>query len=288
MSRKDQILEQLTTGSAICDDCLSLKCNIHPRQTINQACSSLQAVGRVTRGKSVCDGCGKLKITNTRAALLAAPFASTQTHDSTRFDVGQLVPSPEFIPIKAPGPLSDLIQRFVSHAVAGEIDIYNEFSLQHELGIFLRQQLPDYLVQFERNVSHFSSSGFRFTKRELDIAVFSRDKSELKYVVELKYPRNGQHPESIFSFCKDIAFVEELRMHGFCGAAVVIFADDRLFYSGPCDGIYGFFRGARTISGRIGKPTGAMREKEIVDIRGSYVLAWNEVRGSTRYACIEV
>ncbi len=28
--------------------------------------------------------------------------------------------------------------------------------------------------------------------------------------LELKYPRNGQHPEQMFSFCKEIAFVEEL------------------------------------------------------------------------------
>ena len=34
-----------------------------------------------------------------------------------------------------------------------ENDIYNEFSFQHELGIYLRNVLPkDYKVQFERNV----------------------------------------------------------------------------------------------------------------------------------------
>lgn len=33
------------------------------------------------------------------------------------------------------------------------IDLYNEFSLQHELGIFLREALTPYKVQFERNVS---------------------------------------------------------------------------------------------------------------------------------------
>jgi len=41
----------------------------------------------------------------------------------------------------------------------GSVDIYNEFSLQHELGIFLREELSDYKVQFERNTKFFGIYG---------------------------------------------------------------------------------------------------------------------------------
>lgn len=35
------------------------------------------------------------------------------------------------------------------------IEIYNEFSLQHELGFFLRLALEDFNVRFECNINHF-------------------------------------------------------------------------------------------------------------------------------------
>lgn len=50
------------------------------------------------------------------------------------------------------------IADFAQAVGRGEIEIYNEFSLQHELGIFLRASLPGCKVQFERNVSHFNST----------------------------------------------------------------------------------------------------------------------------------
>jgi len=72
-----------------------------------------------------------------------------------------------------------LTTQFMQTVAGGRIAIYNEFSLQHELGIFLRGQIPEYRVQFERNVSYFALSKARFVKREIDITVFSPDKSKL-------------------------------------------------------------------------------------------------------------
>lgn len=182
--------------------------------------------------------------------------------------------------------LAALVTKFVDSVSSNEIEIYNEFSLQHELGIFLRAELPGYMVQFERNIEYFGQSKPAFTKRELDIAVFSKDRAELKYAIELKYPRNGQHPEQMFSFCKDIAFVEELKAAGFSRTALLIFADDRLFYSGSGEGIYGFFRTGRPITGRIEKPTGT--QKQHVTIKGSYGVSWSPVSAQTRFAFVEV
>ena len=182
--------------------------------------------------------------------------------------------------------LADLIAPFVDTVASRRTEIHNEFSLQHELGISLRDKLPDRKVQFERNVSFFFPSNAEFTKREIDISIFSPDKNELSYAIELKYPRNGQYPEQMFSFCKDVAFAEELSAAGFCITGVVIFADDRLFYSGPNDGIYSFFRSGRPLQGRIQKPTGSKDAETLV--RGSYVVQWKPIVDSLKYAVIEV
>jgi len=48
--------------------------------------------------------------------------------------------------------LRQLVDDFFLFVQSKSIEIYNEFSLQHELGIFLREKLPDYRIQFERNV----------------------------------------------------------------------------------------------------------------------------------------
>lgn len=181
--------------------------------------------------------------------------------------------------------ISALITKFVDEGGLNVADVYNEFSLQHELGLFLRRELPDYKVQFERNVNHFLPSKRHFTKRELDIAVFSPDRKELKYAIELKFPRSGQHPEQMFSFCKDIAFAEELKAMGFAQAAVLIVVDHHLFHTGPGEGIYGFFRAGRVINGEITKPTG--KKDEQVTIRGSYTAAWTVVSPSMRYLLVE-
>ncbi|SRR6266487_3379786 len=184
------------------------------------------------------------------------------------------------------GTLGDLITSFAESIASGRIEIYNEFSLQHELGVFLRRKLPGYKVQFERNVAFFFRSKMTFTKREIDISVFSPDLEDLRCAIELKYPRNGQHPEQMFSFCKDVAFAEELNAAGFSGTGLVIFADDHLFYRGSAEGIYGFFRGARPLHGRIQKPTGS-KDHEVV-VRGSYPVKWIPVSGSLMFAAIEI
>ncbi len=85
-------------------------------------------------------------------------------------------------------PLASIMHKFARLIKDDHIEIYNEFSLQHELGGFLRQRMPEFKIRFERNVSYFFSSDLPFTKREIDISVFSTDKSDLRYAIELKYP----------------------------------------------------------------------------------------------------
>ncbi len=180
--------------------------------------------------------------------------------------------------------LKKLIESFWKYYKENSIEIYNEFSLQHELGIFLRNKLPNYKVQFERNINYFYNHE-NTIKKEMDIVIFSQDYKE-KYAIELKYPKNGQYPEQMFSFIKDIKFMEQLKELGFNRTYVMTVVDDHNFYSGQYgDNIYKFFRGNETIHGIISKPTGSKDEK--IEINGEYIIYWSGI-DNYKYYLVEI
>ena len=181
--------------------------------------------------------------------------------------------------------MEEIIGSFADKVRVGDIEIYNEFSLQHELGFFLRQFTSD-KVQFERNVSYFGLNKNDFEKREIDISIFDGSERRLQTAIELKYPRNGQHPEQMFSFCRDVSFTEQLRRAGCKEAYVVIFAEDHLFYQGDNKkGIYAYFRGGEDLTGSIHKPTGQQNAK--VEIDGRYSINWLSAKGPLKYTIIK-
>jgi len=182
--------------------------------------------------------------------------------------------------------MDDILRLFAKKVSLGKIDIYNEFSLQHEIGIFLRKYFPEDKVQFERNISDFDFTRDDFIKKEIDISILSKGMSSLHCAIELKFPRNGQYPEQMFNFCKDIMFVEQLKYAGFSRSFFIVFADDPLFYQGQGEGIYGYFRKKHTLHGKIQKPTG--RKDTEVFIRGSYKIYCNPVKDKLQYTFIEV
>ncbi len=178
------------------------------------------------------------------------------------------------------------IEAFFQQVAGGAVDIYNECSLQHELGIFLRSVLGagTHKVQFERPVGFFGFSRSGFVKNEIDLSVFASDRSE-RVAIEVKFPRSGQYPEQMFKFCQDVVFVEQLVAAGFNAGYFVVVADDPLFFSGSQTGIYSHFRGRVPLQGTIVKPTG--QRDESVTICGSYTVEWRDA-GSVRYACVGV
>ena len=178
-----------------------------------------------------------------------------------------------------------LVGEFARRLNDGHIEIYNEFSLQHELGIFLREKKVADQVQFERNVSYFQFPRSSFAKKEIDVTCFDTFQTQLRLAVELKYPRAGQFPEQMFSFCRDIAFLEELKEAGFSNCLFLVVVEQRPFYSGRADGIYKYFRGGEPLYGKIVKPTGA-KDHEVM-IEGKYVIRWKELRDGRRYTWIE-
>lgn len=164
--------------------------------------------------------------------------------------------------------IQKLLENFMVLVGNGEVEVYNEFSLQHELGIFLRANLTGYKVQFERNTKFFGIQGT--IKHEIDIVVYNDTE---RYAIELKYPLNGQYTEQMFSFVKDIKFMEEMKDAGFNAAYCLTLVEDKNFYSGQKqDGIYAFFRGGKPVHGLICKPTG--KKDEQLTVNGSYDIYW--------------
>jgi len=181
--------------------------------------------------------------------------------------------------------LDEIITAFFKEVADQKIEIYNEFSLQHELGIYVRSlATPELKVQFEPPVSYFGYDRKVFEKKEIDIAIFTPDFTE-KYAIELKYPRNGMYPEQMFKACQDICFVEQLHSAGFNNCYFVMVADDPLFYEpGANEGIYQYFRDSKAINGLIQKPTG--KRDHSFQISGCYNILWNEVSEFTRYTLV--
>jgi len=169
-----------------------------------------------------------------------------------------------------------------------EEKIYNEFSLQFELGIYLRERLPRwYKVEFERNISHFAFLKSEFYKKEMDIVIYTEDKNE-KYAIELKQPRNGQVPEQMYHFLTDIAFVEQLKNSGFDKTFALELTDDKHFWEGNDEGIYQYFRGNVPVKDVVYKPTGKGKDEEKIVLQREYTLEWKEIFKNSRYILIEI
>lgn len=185
--------------------------------------------------------------------------------------------------------LKPLIEDFCKEIKEKEEIIYNEFSLQHELGMFLRKKLQNCKVEFERNVTlSVLNFGMEQTcKKEMDIVVYTLDGRE-KYAIEVKYPCNKQYPEQMFSFIKDIKFMEELQERGADRTYCLCVVDDPCFYSSgrKKEGIYSYFRCGNEITGKITKPTG--KKDESFEIKGKYKIVWKELDDIRHYYLIEI
>jgi len=147
--------------------------------------------------------------------------------------------------------------------------------------------LPSYKVQFERNVSYFLNQKHT-VKKEIDIVVFSQDGKE-KYAVELKCPLNGQYPEQMYAFVKDLKFMEELKHLGFSRTYSLVLVSDRPFYQGDnISSIYKFFRKEFRLYGKINKPTGEKKNDENIELTGNYQFEWQSLDSNRKYYMIEI
>ena len=143
--------------------------------------------------------------------------------------------------------LLELLEKFMHLKQTNGVNIlvYNEISLQLELGLYLRQN--GYTVRFERNIGEYVKDTSDFVKKEIDIVAY-KGENELKaekIAIELKFPRNGQYPEQMFSFIKDIKFMEQVKSCGeFTETYVLTLVDNKNFYlsNRGKNEIYSYFR----------------------------------------------
>ena len=180
-----------------------------------------------------------------------------------------------------------ILQEFARNIAIENIEIYNEASIQYELAIFLRKTIGGtYKIQLERNISYFGLNKSHVLKKEMDIVIFKQNKEEI-HCIELKYPRQGQYPEQMFSACKDVKFLEQLVNSGFNTSYFMMFADDPLFYIEKGDsGIYRMFRKEKVIKNNIRKPTG--RKDQVLSIDGVYNIYWTRITDKLKYFIIKV
>lgn len=184
-------------------------------------------------------------------------------------------------------PLEKYLDDFSELIKNRTIDVYNEFSLKHELGNFLSSKLPEnYTIHFDRSVSDFSVKGGETIKIKMDLVIFNSNKN-FKYCIATKYPINKQIPLAIYNIIKDFKLLEQLMGHDFTKCYQITLIDDEEFINGVAkDGIYEYFRTDTPIHGEIFKPTGRNNEK--LNIKGHYQMYWQNLEDSRKLSIVEV
>lgn len=203
------------------------------------------------------------------------------------------------------GFLQGELSKFMSMNGSSD-DLYNEISLQLELGIYLRNALAGsgFKVQFERNIKSFqigsksqkNNFAKKFVKREIDLVIFDGDKPETskeRYAIELKFPINRQYPEEMYAFVTDMQFMEEVKKYAvFQETYCITLVDDPNFYMITPDqkssgGIYGYFRESGNPISCVQKPTGKHKGTHAYDrnVSSSPVISWltPKAGGNRRY-----
>ena len=92
----------------------------------------------------------------------------------------------------------------------------------------------------------------------------------------------------MYSFVKDIRFMEELKHFGFTNTYTIVLVDNPQFYSGKSSGIYKIFRDTHQIDGKILKPTANYSKSEFIELQNSYTFNWNKLDDKQSYFFIDI
>lgn len=180
-----------------------------------------------------------------------------------------------------------LLDEFVFHITKGKTEIYNEASVQYELAIFLREKLPHFKIQLERNVKFFNLEKKNFVKKEIDIVLFNNSQTK-KFAIEIKFPTSIDYPNQMFHFCQDVKFLEQLKEAGFTDNFFLALTPQSNFWSdsGKKGTIYEKFRKEKELYGEIKNEIGDSTEK--ITLSGRHKINWLSVNDTVRFFVMRV
>lgn len=189
--------------------------------------------------------------------------------------------------------IKTVLYDFLDIIKSGEIEIYNEASLQFELAIYLREKLTNSKILLERNISNLGLVKYEngkkiIEKSEIDILI-SDAKKGTHFIIELKAPinQNQVRPVTIFNLIEDIKFLEELQAHAIPG--IILFITDQL----------GYMKGNRTtgplltdirkgeLSGSYNKHQKIQDGKEPITLKNKYNPEWKNLGDKLNYFVLE-
>lgn len=135
--------------------------------------------------------------------------------------------------------------------------IYNEISLQNELGIELREIFKNENIRifFEKNIKNCNIKNElinEMVKKEIDLFIHDETKDEA-YAIELKFIKreNNRVLENLYDFVKDMRFMEQIKENAkeygtkIITAYVLTIVDDAIYMESKNKnsiGIYQYFR----------------------------------------------
>jgi hypothetical protein len=169
---------------------------------------------------------------------------------------------------------------------------FNEFFVEATFQYYLMMKLSHIIDESnifpERNIRNYGLKSKKYTKKVIDIVL--ENEKGFNIAIELKMPMNGQFPEQMYSFVKDIKFLEELKESGkFKECYLITMAKNKNFWSGQINnGIYAYFRDNKILTGRINKPTGKNKGIEYYKISGKYKIKWKIFDKDFRYFILKI
>jgi hypothetical protein len=140
--------------------------------------------------------------------------------------------------------IKQLLEEFFVKRNSKGFEIYNEAGIQHELAIYLRDELPDHRIMLEYPTSKVFCPVRLFQKKEMDIYI--THPSGYRILIELKVPReNCGTPKEMYHAIEDVKFSEELKTSGFKSCYCVLLTERVSFWMAPRakSGIYFKFNG---------------------------------------------
>ena len=322
MSHKDAILEMLEDirPKVLCDDCLSVKLNIRPRQSVNLTCRALSDAKTISRIKEGCDQCGAVKISNgfiSRAnpkrvsAVKVADRSETESADL--MTAQSLATGGRSNSCATPAVrMIDVVE--VMNALATLRPIFHsEADFQHAFAWQMRQRTPEPAIRLERPVP----GGKKIW--HLDLLVGDHDDQlaiELKFKTRafeaimggetFKLLGHGAQDIGRYDFIKDVVRLEYVTQNRpKCAGVAVLLTNDSSYWKprsrhGTVDEAFRLDEGRRTLGGTMkwNAHTGAgtMKNREsALHLTNAYNLKWREFsqfekmeHGKFRYLLIQV